>query len=113
AMWTGVVAAFARIHGRAAIYAGASDRDFARGQEQIKYARDRWLYRRGLETVDAIVAQNRAQVESCRENYARDAVLIPSCYEPPKEAPAKKDVVLWVGTIHDQKRPEILIELAK
>ena len=114
AMWTGVIAAFARRHGRASIYAGASDRDFARGQEQIKYARDRWIYRRGLATVDAIVAQNRAQVESCREHYARDAVLIPSCYEIPKKiSNEKKQLVLWVGTIHDQKRPELFLEMAR
>src|SRR5437773_3771297 len=45
AMWTGVIAEFCRRYGKRAIYAGASDRDFDIGQEQIVLARDRWLYR--------------------------------------------------------------------
>jgi glycosyltransferase involved in cell wall biosynthesis len=114
AVWTGVVAAFCRWHGKGSIYAGASDRDFVLGEEQIRFARDRWIYRRGLATVDAIVAQNKAQVETCRQHHRRDAVLIQSCYELPKNsAPGKGDRVLWVGTIHDQKRPEILLDLAR
>ena len=114
AVWTGVIAAFCKRYGRGSIYAGASDRDFAIGQEQIKYGRDRWLYRRGVATVDAVVAQNKVQVESCRQHYRREAMLIQSCYELPKNSVSgKKDLVLWVGTIHDQKRPELLLEMAK
>jgi glycosyltransferase involved in cell wall biosynthesis len=114
AVWTGVVAAFCRWHGKASIYAGASDRDFVRGEEQIKFARDRWIYRRGLAAVDAIVAQNAAQVETCRRHHGREAVLIQSCYELPKTSRVGNgDRVLWVGTIHDQKRPELLLEMAR
>jgi glycosyltransferase involved in cell wall biosynthesis len=113
AVWTGVVSAFCRWHGKGSIYAGASDRDFVHGEEQIKFARDRWIYRRGLATVDAIVAQNNAQVETCRKYHGREAVLIQSCYELPKTSRSgKKDLVLWVGTIHDQKRPELFLEMA-
>ena len=114
AMWTGVIAEFCRRYAKRAIYAGASDRDFDIGQEQIVLARDRWLYRRGLARVDRIVAQNPYQVESCRRNHKRNAVLIPSCYELPKDAkPGNGDRVLWVGTIHGYKRPEIFLELAE
>jgi glycosyltransferase involved in cell wall biosynthesis len=114
AMWTGVIAEFCRRYRKRAIYAGASDRDFDIGQEQIGLARDRWLYRRGLARVDRIVAQNPYQLESCRRNHRRDAVLIPSCYQLPKDAkPGSGDRVLWVGTIHGYKRPEIFLELAE
>jgi glycosyltransferase involved in cell wall biosynthesis len=116
AMWTGVVAEFCRRHGKRSIYAGASDRDFVRGEEQIKLARDRWIYRRGLARVDAIVAQNPCQVRTCREQHGREAIHIPSCYVPPegtrKVSGANADV-LWVGTVHDYKRPEMLLELAR
>jgi glycosyltransferase involved in cell wall biosynthesis len=113
AVWTGVVAAFCRWHGKASIYAGASDRDFVVGEEQIKFARDRWIYRRGLASVDAIVAQNHVQVETCRKFHGREAVLIQSCYELPGDSSARdKNLVLWVGTIHDQKRPELLLDIA-
>jgi glycosyltransferase involved in cell wall biosynthesis len=116
AMWTGVIAEFCRRYGKRAIYAGASDRDFEIGQEQILLGRDRWLYRRGLARVDRIVAQNPFQVESCRRNHKRAAVLVPSCYVPPPHAQRAKvenDPVLWVGTIHGYKRPEIFLELAE
>src|SRR5262245_44263785 len=76
AMWTGVVAAFCKLHGKGSIYAGASDRDFVVGDEQIRFARDRWIYRHGLASVDAIVAQNKVQVETCRRYHRREAVLI-------------------------------------
>src|SRR5260221_11044995 len=95
AVWTGVVAAFARQHGRGSIYAGASDRHFVRGEEQIKFARDRWIYRRGLATVDAIVAQNKAQLETCRRHYGPEAGLVQSCYELPKDSsPGRGERVL-------------------
>ncbi len=114
AMWTGVVAEFCRRHGKRALYAGASDRDFMRGQEQIVYARDRWLYRRGLARVDAIVAQNAHQVRSCRDYHGRDAVLIPSAYVRPEDSALKsEELILWVGTIHQYKRPEMLLEMAR
>jgi len=114
AMWTGVIAEFCNRHGKRSIYAGASDRDFEIGQEQIELGRDRWLYRRGLARVDAIVAQNAFQVASCQTHHGRGAVLIPSCYELPADAqPGAGDEVLWVGTIHNYKRPEMLLELAE
>ena len=115
-MWVGFVAEFCRRNGRRAIYAGASDRDFVPGQGgQIRYARDRWLFRRGLALVDRIVAQNELQRATCRATYGREATVIPSCYELPPERTAKTncDVVLWVGTLKVNKRPELLLELAR
>jgi glycosyltransferase involved in cell wall biosynthesis len=122
AMLTGLVAEFCRRNGKRSVYAGASDMDFIPGSEQIGLARDRWLYHRGLRSVDAIVAQNARQLETCREHYGREAVLIPSCYELPASAtrgsgplggPLGGDTVLWCGTVHTYKRPEILLELAR
>ena len=115
AMWVGVVAAFCRLHGKRCIYAGASDKDFVPGEGgQIRYARDRWLYRRGLAAVDRIVAQNEMQRASCKATFGREATLIPSCYELPRNSRrADPDLVLWVGTVHEQKRPLLLLELAR
>jgi glycosyltransferase involved in cell wall biosynthesis len=130
-MLTAVVAEFCRRHGKLSIYAGASDMDFIPGRQQIRLARDRWLFERGLSRVDRVVVQNATQLESCRANYGREATLIPSCYELPEVARpgrvdevarpgrvdaasrARGDAVLWVGTVHDYKRPEMLLELAR
>jgi glycosyltransferase involved in cell wall biosynthesis len=115
AMWAGVMAEFARRHGRCSIYAGASDRDFAPDTGgQVRYARDRWLFRHAMRTVDAIVVQNLQQQEACRATYGRNSVYIPSCYQlPAASRPFQDDRVLWVGTIQPHKRPELLLELAR
>src|SRR6267142_2127911 len=114
-MWVSVVAEFCRRRGKRSIYAGASNMDFVPGEGgQIRHARDRWLYRRGLARVDRIVAQNEAQRESCRAAYGRDAAVIASCYQPtsPVSAGAPRDAVLWVSTFREGKRPERFLELA-
>ena len=114
-MWLGVVAAFCRRHARRLVYAGASDRDFVPGAGgQLRYARDRWLYRRGLAAADAVVAQNEFQRASCLGTYGREAELIPSCYEIPyrKNTYQIKNLVLWVGMLHENKRPQLFLEIA-
>ncbi len=115
AMLTALMGEFCRRHGKHSIYAGASDMDFIRGKQQIRYLRDRRLFERGLARVDRIVVQNKAQQEACREHYGLDSVLIPSCYELPESSRARadQDLVLWVATVHDYKRPEMFLDMAK
>lgn len=118
AMWVGVLAEFCRRYGRRLVYAGASDRDFDGDiGEQIRFARDRWLFRYGVEHADAVVVQNERQREACLRTYGREAAVIPSCYEPAASAQrdrsSPRDRILWVGTLHENKRPQILFEMAK
>lgn len=114
AMLTALVGAFCRRHGKRSIYAGASDMDFIRGKQQIRYLRDRRLFEQGLRHVDRIVVQNKAQQDACRTHYGLDSVLIPSCYELPESSAMKEqDLVLWVATVHDYKRPEIFLDMAR
>ena len=52
--------------------------------------------------------------QGARKHYGRDATLIPSCYElTPGSSAGSGDAVLWVGTIHAYKRPELVLELAR
>jgi glycosyltransferase involved in cell wall biosynthesis len=116
-MFAAVVAEFCRRYRRGFVYAGASDKDFVPGEEQISLTRDRMLFHHGVRSADAIVAQNATQVETCRANYGREAVLIPSCYDLPDASPARKstfekDLILWCGTVHQYKQPEILLDIA-
>ena len=113
-MITSVSDAFCRRTGRRSIYAAASDDDFVPDSRQIRYARDRWLYRRGLSRVDRIVVQNQTQLDACRSFFKRDPVLIPSCYELPADAqPRNGNNVLWVGRMDEGKRPELAVEVAR
>ena len=80
-MWLSVVTEYCRRHGRALHLCRRLRQDFVPDiGGQLRYARDRWLYRRGLAAADAIVVQNETQRASCLAHYGREAVLIPSCY---------------------------------
>jgi glycosyltransferase involved in cell wall biosynthesis len=110
----GFGATFGRLHGKRTLYAGASDVDFVPGKELIRFGRDRLIYRYGVRNVDAIVAQNSFQYESCREHYRREATVIPSCYKAPAGASADPaGHVLWAGAMRDYKRPELMLEIAR
>jgi glycosyltransferase involved in cell wall biosynthesis len=114
-MWLGILEHFCRRHGKRLVYAGAANPDFAPDVGgQIRFARDRWLYRRGLAGAHAVVAQNPAQVAALRTHYGREALQIPSCYvPPPASGKASPQVVLWVSMLRPQKRPELFLELAR
>ncbi|HSJ96414.1 MAG TPA: glycosyltransferase family 4 protein [Myxococcota bacterium] len=111
---TGFVAAFCRRHGKRSIYAGASDVDFIPGRQDIAFARDRWLFEYGLRNVDSVVVQNPSQLDNLRRHYGREASVIPNCFTPPPGARADRGgSILWVATVRPQKRPELLLELAR
>lgn len=111
---TGALAWHCRRTGVRSVYGGASDTDFMRGHERLKYARDRWLFRWGLEHVDAIIAQTERQAALVRQHYRREARIIPSPYVLPARAREQRaDLVLWVGGIRRVKRPDRFIALAR
>lgn len=114
AVETAAMASFARLHGRRSVYAGASDVDFIPGKEEIRFARDRAIFRWGLRRVDEVIVQNAAQQESLRRNFRREGILIPSCYVPPANAHADRaGYVLWIATVRPAKRPEMFFEIAR
>ena len=115
AMLTGVVAEFCRRNGKASIYNGASDVDFIPGEQDIQLGRDRFLFEYGLKRVDRVFVQNSRQQELLAANYGRDdGVLVTNCYGAPAGAkPDPQGYVLWVATVRAQKRPELLLEVAK
>ena len=111
---TGFLAAFCKRHGKRSIYAGASDVDFVPGRQDIAYARDRLVFDYGLRNVDRIIVQNPLQQQRVRENYGRDSALIQNCFTAPPGAQADRaGYVLWVATVRPQKRPEIVLEMAR
>jgi glycosyltransferase involved in cell wall biosynthesis len=114
AAYTGFVSMFCRKNGRKAIYSGASDVDFIPGKQEIKYARDRWIFEHGLRNVDKIITQNPQQHQELRDNYQREGTLIPSCYAPPVGARNDRaGYVLWVASVRPSKRAELALEIAR
>ena len=114
AVYTAWTALFCRVRGRRSVYAGASDVDFVPGEEDIRYARDRAIYRWGVRHVDEVIVQNEAQGAQLREHFGREGTLVPSCYVPPEGARSDRaGYVLWTASVRPSKRPEILIEIAR
>jgi glycosyltransferase involved in cell wall biosynthesis len=108
-----VVAAFARAHDRASVFAAAHDADFFVDRQRIRYLRDRLLYRWGVRRMDRIVVQTERQAELCRAEYGRDSIVIPSCYAHVGRAGAHDGPILWVATAKRYKRPHLFVELAR
>ena len=110
---TGIVAAFARRHRRRFIFAAASDQDFDPNLGLVRYARDRAICRYGLRRADAVVVQTERQLHGCAGTFRREGVVVPSCYRL-DGAPAQLDgPILWVGTVRDYKRPDLLLQVAE
>ena len=108
---TGYVAAFARMHGRRSIFAGAHDMDFIPELPLIQYARDRAIFRWGIRRVDQVVAQSERQRQTCLSTFGRASTLIHSCYAN-RPAPARHDgLVLWVATAKRHKRPHLFLDV--
>jgi len=111
---TGVVAWHGQRSRALTLYSGASDTDFMKGQERMRFARDRLLFRWGLGKVSAIVAQTERQRELVQAHYDRPACVIRNAYRCPQACkPRQQGLVLWVGGIRRVKRPERFITLAR
>lgn len=115
-MLAGVVAAFARRHGRHSIFAAAGNPDLLNPTPKIRFARDRLIYEYGLRHVDTILVQNAVQQQLCKQEYGRESILIPNMYEmrkPESVDNPERQKVLWVGTIRRIKQPQCFLDLAR
>lgn len=109
---TGFVAAFARRHGRAMVFASAAATDFDPELPRLQLRRDKWLYRYGLARASHVVVQSQKQLEDCRKAFGLDATRINSCYGH-RGAPGRHEgVILWVGNTRAHKRPDLFLDLA-
>ena len=122
-VFTGLVAAFCKLHGKKFVHAGALNVDFIPGKcisyerdsliDSIKSHRNRLIYRLGLTNADVVIVQNQEQQRLCKDNYKIGSILIPSCYKAPEHTDENEPCdVLWVSNIRRRKRPEIFIRLA-
>lgn len=118
---TGQVAVWSRRHGRAFVYAAASDSDYDPTFVHKKRRFDRVLYLYGLRRTSSVIAQTMRQQLRFRENLGIESQLIRSCTEDIAEISRghrrvlqpDRPRVLWVGRFIPVKRPEMLLELAE
>ena len=116
----GVIALYAQWHRRSFIYSVACDLDlspreiFKRLFKRNARWRNRQLFTLGLRLADVVVCQHQSQADACQRLLGRPASVVPSCVDPQQTNGGRPDgAVLWVGTLHPGKRPELLLELAR
>jgi glycosyltransferase involved in cell wall biosynthesis len=114
---TGVVAAFCRSRGRRFVFSVGEDSDCLPLLPNCHTRRERALYRYGLRRADVVVAQTRWQREALARNFGVPSVLIRSAAHDPGEPTdvprGERPRLLWAGRLAPQKRPELLIEVAR
>lgn len=113
----GQVVLFAHRHRRRVVFRIASLSDCDPRSVLVRYARDRILYRYGLEHADLVLAQTREQQQALREHYGRDSEVVASLADatPLQRRPfdARDIDVLWVGNLRSLKRPDRLLAAAR
>lgn len=133
AFYTGQLAYFARKLGRSFTFSVGIDYNCYRDcQKKLPFPLTR-LYRYGLRTADAVIAQTEKQQSLLRSNFGIEAVLIRNGIPiPPEEEssgagdaagphevplPAQEGIgtpeFLWVGSIRKRKHPDLYLELAR
>jgi glycosyltransferase involved in cell wall biosynthesis len=111
----GVLAMFARLHGRKTVFRIAHDTDCDPARLLIPNWRGKVLYKYGLKRTDLVLAQSDRQVTDMQKNFGRASTTVPSLVElGASSLPAHdRDIqVLWVGNMRPFKRPELLLNLA-
>ena len=114
---TGVVAAFCRRRRRRFAFSVGEDSDCLPSLPNCRTRRERALYRYGLRHADVVVAQTRWQREALARSFGVLSVLIRSAAHDPGEPTdllrGERPRLLWAGRLAPQKRPELLIEVAR
>jgi glycosyltransferase involved in cell wall biosynthesis len=97
------------------IFLAASDYDAIHSLPRLSTRRERWWYLRALRGADARVAQTEAQRSLFHKSFDVDMDVIPNPVEfPPTPANSSaNDIVLWLSTYKEIKRPGWFVELAR
>jgi glycosyltransferase involved in cell wall biosynthesis len=112
----GQVTMWTKRRGKSCVFSVASDADVDRALPNLRSARDRWLYRWGLQRCDAIIVQTETQRRALQSAFGRDATVLPMpCEGVPNVAGRRESGrarVLWVGRLSAEKRPHWLLDIA-
>jgi glycosyltransferase involved in cell wall biosynthesis len=113
-MLTGLVAHFARKHGRVFVYGAGSDTDFSFRDVLIHGVRDKTIFMYGLRRANGVVVQNNAQLEAAKRSIPAPVVVISNGVLPANATePNLGGPILWAGGLRPVKRPNLFIELAR
>lgn len=112
----GVVAWFARLHGRKVVFRVAHDTDCQPDQLLIRFWRDKKIYEYGLHRADKVLTQSAQQSDALQTNYRIPSTIAGMLVEPAERflPLEERDIdVLWVNNIRAFKRADLALELAR
>jgi len=116
---TGQVAVWCWKNKRGFIFNAASEADCDSSLPELKYWKDRVLYRMGLHRASRVIVQTQTQKEMMRRNFSVDTVVLPMpcqgaqpMFERGRDKPSSNRI-LWVGRVCPVKRPDRLVEVAR
>jgi len=116
---TGQVAIWCRKNKRGFIFNAANETDCDVSLPELKYWKDRVLYRMGLHNASRVIVQTHTQMEMMRRNFSVNSLVVPMpcqgaqpMFERGRDNPLSNRV-LWVGRVCPQKRPDRLVEVAR
>lgn len=111
---TATVALAARSRQKGFIYRVVCDND-----SNGKFIKDDFVqgsaYRLGLSLADAVVVQNRGQLNALRDNHDITGIMIGNAHNMERLSPfPDKDIsLLWVARCDKMKRPEIFLDIVR
>lgn len=117
---TGQVAMWCKRNNKKFLYSLANDSDADVKLPVMKTYRERILYRYGLLNSDYILSQTKKQMRSLKEGFNLDSEIMPMpCPGPNNDEYQKlifnkdKPSILWAARLHESKRLELFLEVAK
>lgn len=113
--WSAAAVWFAKQAGKRSIVRIAGDNDCRRGQQPMRYRRDRWLFDYAVRNASLLAAQTEKQRELLFHHYGVHSEILDIAVDAANPAKERsKDIdVLWVGNLRRVKRPDIALELAR
>jgi glycosyltransferase involved in cell wall biosynthesis len=109
---TAVAALAARARRARFIYSSANVIDFGFAAYEPRAVNVR-LYEWGVRSASAVVVQTDDQARLCRATFGREPSVIASLADRPVLRTQRPEAFLWVGRLHDDKRPRAYLELAR
>lgn len=108
----GISALWAKFAGKKFIYSIAHDKDV--DGSYFKGFRGK-IFQFGFLTADKLIAQNEIQANDLREKYKgkeKNIEVIKNSLEIKERAEEEKEIIFWIGSSADLKRPQIFLDLA-
>ncbi len=116
----GVIALWTKLFNKCFVYSVSSDPGCELKPDKLATGIEKALYRFGVRHADAVICQTDMQQQRLKENYRKPAICLNM---PARSMPAPdpafqalrkaRNMVLWVGRIHEIKAPWLFVALAK